>query len=103
MRKASKVLGIIGGILAIVVALMTFGGGAFFNNMMPELMAMEDMSGYTVDEQAALDMTVDVGAGPYSLPYRWRPMRCRSLATTRMSWPSARLVLPCWPPRRSRK
>jgi len=26
-------------------------------------------------EGTALDMTKDVGAGPYSLPYRWRPMR----------------------------
>ncbi len=26
-------------------------------------------------EGTALDMTTDVGAGPYALPYRWRPMR----------------------------
>ena len=26
-------------------------------------------------EGTALDMTTDVGAGPYGLPYRWRPMR----------------------------
>ncbi len=26
-------------------------------------------------EGTALDMTTDIGAGPYALPYRWRPMR----------------------------
>ena len=26
-------------------------------------------------EDTALDMTNDLGAGPYKLPYRWRPMR----------------------------
>jgi dipeptidase len=26
-------------------------------------------------EGTALDMTTDIGAGPYQLPYRWRPMR----------------------------
>ncbi|MCP4574058.1 MAG: dipeptidase [bacterium] len=26
-------------------------------------------------EDTALDMTTDIGAGPYKLPYRWRPMR----------------------------
>ncbi len=36
-----------------------------------------DVMGYMRDhyEGTALDMTLDIGAGPYALPYRWRPMR----------------------------
>ena len=36
-----------------------------------------DVMGFMRDhyEGTALDMTVDIGAGPYKLPYRWRPMR----------------------------
>ncbi len=40
-------------------------------------LSVTDVMGFMRDhyEGTALDMTVDVGAGPYSLPYRWRPMR----------------------------
>jgi diadenosine tetraphosphatase ApaH/serine/threonine PP2A family protein phosphatase len=36
-----------------------------------------DVMGYMRDhyEGTALDMTTDIGTGPYKLPYRWRPMR----------------------------
>jgi len=37
MRKASMILGIIGGIIAIIIALFVIGGGIIFRNM-PELM-----------------------------------------------------------------
>ena len=36
MRKASMILGIIGGIIAIIIALFVIGGGIFFRNV-PEL------------------------------------------------------------------
>lgn len=40
-------------------------------------LTVADVMGYMRDhyEGTALDMTEDVGAGPYKLPYRWRPMR----------------------------
>ncbi|MCP5115541.1 MAG: dipeptidase, partial [bacterium] len=40
-------------------------------------LSVADVMGFMRDhyEGTALDMTVDIGAGPYELPYRWRPMR----------------------------
>ncbi len=40
-------------------------------------LTVADVMGFMRDhyEGTALDMTVDIGAGPYQLPYRWRPMR----------------------------
>lgn len=39
-------------------------------------LTVADVMGFMRDhfEGTALDMTTDVGAGPYRLPYRWRPM-----------------------------
>ncbi len=40
-------------------------------------LTVTDVMGFMRDhyEGTALDMTTDIGAGPYRLPYRWRPMR----------------------------
>ncbi len=46
MRKASMVLGLIGGILAILIALLLFAGGAFISQMAPSLMESEFNSEY---------------------------------------------------------
>lgn len=38
--------------------------------------SLQDVMGYMRDhyERTELDMTKDIGAGPYDLPYRWRPL-----------------------------
>ncbi len=55
MRKASMILGIIGGVVAILVALLAISGGVFFNTAYPEIMdKLESEGAYTVElEQAA--------------------------------------------------
>ena len=41
-----------------------------------KLLSVADVLGYMRDhfECTELDMTTDIGAGPYELPYRWRPL-----------------------------
>ncbi len=55
MRKASMILGIIGGVAAILVGLLAISGGVFFNNAYPEIMdEIESEGAYPVElEQAA--------------------------------------------------
>ncbi len=58
------------------------GANNFPNNRMPlwikpdKKLTVQDVIGMMRDhyEGTALDMTNDLGAGPYALPYRWRPM-----------------------------
>ena len=55
---------------------------AYPTNRMPlwikpdHLISLQDMAGFMRDhlEGTPLDMTQDVGAGPYGSPYRWRPL-----------------------------
>ncbi len=63
--------------------IVTHGGANNFpNNRMPlwikpdKKLSVQDVMGMMRDhyEGTELDMTNDIGAGPYSLPYRWRPM-----------------------------
>ena len=63
--------------------IVTHGGSNNFpNNRMPlwikpdKKLSVQDVMGMMRDhyEGTELDMTNDIGAGPYSLPYRWRPM-----------------------------
>ena len=62
---------------------VTHGGeNNFPNNRLPlwikpdKKITLQEVIGMMRDhyEGTPLDMTTDVGAGPYSLPYRWRPM-----------------------------
>ncbi|HAH24581.1 MAG TPA: dipeptidase [Prolixibacteraceae bacterium] len=58
------------------------GENKFPSNRMPlwvkpdKKLSLQDVIGMMRDhyEGTALDMTKDVGAGPYKLPYRWRPL-----------------------------
>ncbi len=60
----------------------TYARGADLTNRMPlwiapdHLLTVQDVMGLMRDhyEGTSLDMTQDVGAGPFTCPYRWRPM-----------------------------
>jgi dipeptidase len=61
---------------------ITYDDKKYATNRMPlwikpdALLSLEDVMGMMRDhyEGTVLDMTKDAGAGPYQLPYRWRPM-----------------------------
>jgi len=59
MRKASMVLGLIGGIMAILIALLIIAGGVFFSQALPALMDSE-LSAEYYDEIGELDADVDM-------------------------------------------
>ena len=61
---------------------LDYAKGENLQNRMPlwvkptEKLAVHDMMNFMRDhyEGTPLDMTADIGAGPYGLPYRWRPL-----------------------------
>ncbi len=61
---------------------VTYDGNKVATNRMPlwikpdSLLSLKDVMNLMRDhyEGTALDMTKDLGAGPYGVPYRWRPM-----------------------------
>lgn len=65
-----------------VLGKVNFNGNKYATNRMPlwvkpdSLISLKDVMGMMRDhyEGTALDMTKDVGAGPFKTPYRWRPM-----------------------------
>ena len=66
------------------------GANGYATNRLPlwvkpdSLLTVKDVMGMMRDhfEGTALDMTKDVGAGPYKLPYRWRPLTWEIDSTT---------------------
>ncbi|HNW52016.1 MAG TPA: C69 family dipeptidase [Prolixibacteraceae bacterium] len=62
--------------------IVKFGAHGFASNRMPlwikpdKLLTVSDVMAMMRDhfEGTPLDMTSDIGAGPYKLPYRWRPL-----------------------------
>jgi len=66
------------------------GANGYATNRLPlwvkpdSLLTVKDVMGMMRDhfEGTALDMTKDVGAGPYKLPYRWRPLTWEVDSTT---------------------
>lgn len=65
-----------------VLGNITFNGNKYATNRMPlwikpdSLLSVKDVMNMMRDhyEGTALDMTKDLGAGPFKTPYRWRPM-----------------------------
>ncbi len=57
MRKSSMVLGLIGGILAVLIGLLIIAGGAFFTEMFPTMMESEIYSaGSDFEDFSSADM-----------------------------------------------
>lgn len=69
---------------------ITHGANGYATNRMPlwvkpdTLLTVKDVMGMMRDhfEGTALDMTKDPGAGPFKLPYRWRPLTWQVDSTT---------------------
>jgi dipeptidase len=69
---------------------ITHGANGYATNRMPlwvkpdTLLSVKDVMGMMRDhfEGTALDMTKDAGAGPFKLPYRWRPLTWKVDSTT---------------------
>ena len=69
---------------------ITHGANGYATNRMPlwvkpdTLLTVKDVMGMMRDhfEGTALDMTKDPGAGPFKLPYRWRPLTWKVDSTT---------------------
>ena len=74
MKKASVILGIIGGVIAILIGLVAVGGGVMFRTVMPEIMETEEFaeayneqlegySGEVMDAESMFNMAGSVYTG----------------------------------------
>lgn len=78
----NKVASGMGAYLDYAKGIVKIGETGFATNRLPlwikpdNLLTLADVKGMMRDhfEGTPLDMTKDVGAGPYKLPYRWRPL-----------------------------